>query len=57
MEGEKVIQRQAIITSMAELLGIVAELKREDISLKQKVQLNIINKQTTSDTWKFEKVK
>jgi hypothetical protein len=57
MEGEKVIQRQAIITSIAELLGIVAELKREDISLKQKVQLNIINKQTTSDTWKFEKVK
>jgi hypothetical protein len=51
------MQRQAIVTTIGELLGIVEELRREDVSVKQKVQLNIINRQITSDTWKFEKVK
>jgi hypothetical protein len=51
------MQRQAIITSIKQLKGIIVELKSEDIDDSQKVQLNIINKQPYSDTWKFEKVK
>ncbi len=51
------MQRQAMVTTIKELLNIIAELRKEDISEKQKVQLNIVNKTSCSDTWKFEKVK
>lgn len=49
------IQRQAIVTNIKELLTIVSDLKLEGIDNNQKVQLNIINRQKTSDTWKFER--
>ena len=52
---KSVLQRQAIVTTIRELKEIIAGLE-QDISVEQRVQLNIINRHKTSDTWEFEKI-
>lgn len=48
------MKRQGLIVTPMELLSIFNKLVKEGIDLNQKCQINIVNKQKLSDTWKIE---